>query len=1241
MAKSNQSNSQEIVVTIDDFRTLARKTRGELLPSQVGFEGQNIRFTEEYGSIEKRKSRSLYANMSTLGTSRIIFIDRFYRSAVEIYTKLLLHCDGIEGSSTITDETGKTIINTGVILDLMEYATNGDAQTAYVSNAVISATGGTITTVGTDKVHTFTADGTFTVTGSGTLKALVVAGGGQGGSYFGGGGGAGGYQYDAAFAVTAQAYSITIGAGGTGASAGQRGVNGQNSIFATITAVGGGGGGGNSAATGADGGCGGGGIQNSAGGSGSQGYGGGTGGTSSGGGGGGTGVIGSNGSSSTGGTGGNGTVNTIRDDSSIYYGGGGGGNSDSATQSAGGSGGGGAGGDNSGSPTAGSANTGGGGGGGNGSVAGANGGSGIAIMRYSTLPNLQCYSESVIVKQGTYSLKCIADTTTLNKTLTRTIVSPINLTGINLIRFNIYSTRTGSNIKISIHDSGGTTTEITPNITSANAWQTIDWDISAVADADKNAIDKITITMVDATSINTFFIDNIVGGQVVIDTSVKKFGTGSIVFVKGSQISIADNNDWYFGTGDFTIDVWVYFSSLTDAQVFCGQYEDANNYWYIKKDTNANGNKLSMEFKDGTVKGSYVMTSAWSGVAISNWYHLEFSRNSAVGLIFINGISQTLTETTAFGTNDVGNIVGTLVIGAQNLTNFFQGNMDEVRLSKGIVRNTVNFTIPISSYGNSANTKYLFSIYEDTLKVGNDINGSFSTLKSGFNSNLRWNSLTYKSHWYGCNGSDNNIVCDGLNVEDMGVPIPTAPTVALGSATGLTGTYKYKVTYEIDSYQEGSSSIASDPLTPSNEKITVTIPVSTNTRVSARNIYRTLAGGSIYYFLTRVADNTTTTYSDSIADGSLDTTIPAPIDNDSPPVFKYMSLHKSRIFGARLVDNLSRVVYSDVKNGMSLPDVFPVDNFFDVIKDNGEDTTAVLEDQYGQLIVMKPSAVVKIDTSTDDPVGWSGFDNVLSMNGCIAPYTAVKTPIGIIYLTRYAEGKKCLMLWNGSSTQPVFTELEPILSAISESRISDMIAKYHNGSYNISYTDPTDGNSYNDRVISIDLTSSSWVIDKKNVDCFSSWTSGMVGLSGADNGELYTSSSDTTGLIHHEDTLDAPLSESTIEMFYLSQWIDFGWLNPLLKRVRKQIFQVRVDFKRDTASGNIYFGYYINNSSTLVQKAFNLVTYASKGFFIYQFPIGTYFKNMRFRIYHADDIYALKIKAIHFLLSPEPVSELF
>ena len=110
----------------------------------------------------------------------------------------------------------------------------------------MSATGGTVTTDGDFKVHTFTSGGTFTVSSVGAdatygnkVEYLVVAGGGGAGQNHGGGGGAGGYRHNSAynFTVSATGYPISVGSGG-GAGGG-----GGTSTFSSITSSGGGRGG--------------------------------------------------------------------------------------------------------------------------------------------------------------------------------------------------------------------------------------------------------------------------------------------------------------------------------------------------------------------------------------------------------------------------------------------------------------------------------------------------------------------------------------------------------------------------------------------------------------------------------------------------------------------------------------------------------------------------------------------------------------------------------------------------------------------------------------------------------------------------------------------------------------------------------------------------------------------------------------------------------------------------------------
>ena len=311
-----------------------------------------------------------------------------------------------------------------------------DSTSNATGNPNLVATGGTVTTCGNFKIHTFTGPGTFTVSqvsitaAENTVGYQVVGGGGGANN---GGGGGGGFREGRnapidnfaasplvanaptnAVTVTATSFPIIVGAGGAINTAG------AVSTFSTITSAGGGeGGSGDTSDAGGTGGSGGGGASQcgpapspsptggGAGGAGntppvspSQGSTGGIGGAGYyyvGGGGGGAGATGSTGttagpggSPTSGGNGGNGVSSSITG-SSVTRAGGGGGmrwTQNPGTPGQGGAGGGGDAGAAGAAGTAGTVNTGGGGGGASSfcgptaSFPAAAGGSGIVIIRY-------------------------------------------------------------------------------------------------------------------------------------------------------------------------------------------------------------------------------------------------------------------------------------------------------------------------------------------------------------------------------------------------------------------------------------------------------------------------------------------------------------------------------------------------------------------------------------------------------------------------------------------------------------------------------------------------------------------------------------------------------------------------------------------------------------------------------------------------------------------------------------------
>ena len=298
-------------------------------------------------------------------------------------------------SASVTLQTEGQSVTLVYVDDTEGWKNVQDSTSNIVGRTFLTATGGTITTSGDFKIHTFTGPGTFcvsqisSVSDENTVSYMVVAGGGGGrddgsNSNGGAGGGGGGYRenkspvdsYTASplegatdISVTATAFPITVGAGGA-----RQSNDGANSVFSTVTSTGGGGGGVYNNAPGRAGGSGGGGGKSSgAAGAGNtppvsppQGNPGSAGSP------GGPGAGGGAGASGSSGNGGAGTPSAINGSGTLRAGGGErgtpGGNP--------GPGGGGA------RHQDGTANTGGGGGGGDSSCTSGSGGSGIVIIRY-------------------------------------------------------------------------------------------------------------------------------------------------------------------------------------------------------------------------------------------------------------------------------------------------------------------------------------------------------------------------------------------------------------------------------------------------------------------------------------------------------------------------------------------------------------------------------------------------------------------------------------------------------------------------------------------------------------------------------------------------------------------------------------------------------------------------------------------------------------------------------------------
>jgi len=285
--------------------------------------------------------------------------------------------------------------------------------------------------------------------------------------------------------------------------------------------------------------------------------------------------------------------------------------------------------------------------------------------------DLASASEATIKTQDSYSLKAVAVATdSLNKTLTKTFATNQNLTGVNALKLDMRASRTGANIKLGLRNNIG--------------------------------LDSYTKLLLhcDGLDTSTTFTDETgktvtANGNAQIDTAQSKFGGASGLFdTSGDYLSIADSDDWNFGTGDFTIDFWMRRNTINVSNDIFSQKTDVNNQAFLYFDQS--GNIIFRVYSGGA--NVVDMTQASAGWSTGTWYHVAVVRNGSNWNIYRNGTS-VVNQTTSITYPD---FTGAVTIGGQGIIGAsLDGWIDEFRVSKGIARWTSNFTPPVQSYINT------------------------------------------------------------------------------------------------------------------------------------------------------------------------------------------------------------------------------------------------------------------------------------------------------------------------------------------------------------------------------------------------------------------------------------------------------------------------------------------------------------------------------------------------------------
>lgn len=208
------------------------------------------------------------------------------------------------------------------------------------------------------------------------------------------------------------------------------------------------------------------------------------------------------------------------------------------------------------------------------------------------------------------------------------------------------------------------------------------------------------------------------------------FESGSFYFDgSGDYLTAPTNAAFSFGTGDFTIEGWVYYAALTNSGIFqigatlfpgtngIGLGLDATNppFWLLYY---GNGAQTTTTIKPLT----------------NTWYHFAVVRSSSTTRLYINGVATSISLSDAV--NYTGTVLG--IGGIYSTAYIMNGYLSNFRIVKGTALYTSNFT-PRTNLTNVPNTSLLLKAVRSDLWLKDDSVNNFALTPNG---NAAYNSFS-------------------------------------------------------------------------------------------------------------------------------------------------------------------------------------------------------------------------------------------------------------------------------------------------------------------------------------------------------------------------------------------------------------------------------------------------------------------------------------------------------------------
>lgn len=183
------------------------------------------------------------------------------------------------------------------------------------------------------------------------------------------------------------------------------------------------------------------------------------------------------------------------------------------------------------------------------------------------------------------------------------------------------------------------------------------------------------------------------GGSAQLDTAQAKWGPSSLLLGSGDYISTGGSTD-YSPIGDFTCEAWIRPAAIGLTGVIAST-RGSGTGWQFLVDA---GGTVQVGWW-GSWSGSVFVLTSTTLLAANTYYHVRWCKSGSTYYLFVDGNL----EASGTPVGDYASNTATLYLGydPQFGGRYFNGHIDDFRITNGVARSTSSFTPPTAAFPDS------------------------------------------------------------------------------------------------------------------------------------------------------------------------------------------------------------------------------------------------------------------------------------------------------------------------------------------------------------------------------------------------------------------------------------------------------------------------------------------------------------------------------------------------------------